>query len=310
MIGPILVPLDGSSFGEHAVSLAASLARRSGSELHLAHVHHVLPPATLEGVSVFDVVDQHHREEEHAYLESLARKLAQTHSLPVKIVLLDGEVGPALTEYAERMGVGLVVMSTHGRGAFGRFWLGSVTDNVLREMPRPVALIRPDDTQVDLSRDYSLRTILLPLDGSELAEQILPPVIELAKSFDSAVEMVRVVAPVAPPTYLNEGIALTGITSESIEDLRTLQLQRQEDAQTYLDRMAERIAGSGCRVKSTVVVHENPARAILDEAHRGHVDLIAMESHGRRGLSRLFLGSVADKIVRAAEVPVLLHRKK
>src|SRR5262245_29143798 len=119
MLRSILVPLDGSTFGEHALPLAIQLARRGGAVLHLVHVHQIVPPATVAGGAVMASIDVHLRQDELAYLADAARRLAETGPLPVKTALIDGDVAPALGEYAGRINADVVVMSTHGRGALG-----------------------------------------------------------------------------------------------------------------------------------------------------------------------------------------------
>jgi nucleotide-binding universal stress UspA family protein len=309
MFGSILVPLDGSTFGEHALPLAANLGRRAGAELHLVHVHQIVPPATVAGVTVMDAIDMHLRQDEQAYLADVARRLTEKSPVRVKTTLLDGDVTPALKDYASKIGADLVVMSTHGRGAFGRFWLGSIADELLREMSRPVLLVRPQDGKPDIGREPTLRNILVPLDGTELAERILAPAMAMAELFDGSLTLLRVVQPVVRPSYLHEGSGVAGLTHSVLEQVQTLQSERRDTAQMYLDRIAERIAGKGRRARTKVMIDEEPALAILLEAQAGNADLIAMETHGRKGLSRLFLGSVADKVVRGGVVPVLLHRQ-
>jgi nucleotide-binding universal stress UspA family protein len=309
MISSILVPLDGSSFGEHAIPLAINLARRAGAKLHLVHVHQAVPPATVAGVTVMDAIDTHLRQDEQAYLTDVVRRLGDRATARTSTALLDGDVTPALKDHASRIGADLVVMSTHGRGAFGRFWLGSVADELLREMPRPILLVRPHEGKPDFHREPVLQNILVPLDGSELAERVLPSAMALAELFDGTLSLLRIVQPVIRPSYLHEGSGVMGLTHSLLEEVQSLQCQRRDDAQVYLDRIAERVAGKGCRVRTRVIIDEQPAIGILVEAQSSHADLIAMETHGRRGLSRLFLGSVADKVVRSGVVPVLLHRQ-
>jgi nucleotide-binding universal stress UspA family protein len=309
MLGPILVPLDGSPFGEHALPLALTIARRAGSELHLAHVHQPAPVGTIGGVALVDAVDHHLRQDEQDYLAGVARRVTARANVPVKTALLDGDVTAALNEHAGAVGAGLVVMSTHGRGAVGRFWLGSVADGVLREVARPVLLVRPyDESRPDLGREPALRNILVPLDGSDLAERILPPAVALAKLFEGSITLLRVVAPEVRPSFVHEG-GVAGLVHHDLDQLQALQEQRRKEAQAYLERVALDVAAKGCKVRTRVVIDEQPALSILLEANASYADLIAMESHGRRGLSRLFLGSVADKVVRGAGAPVLLHRQ-
>src|SRR5262245_47763355 len=122
MLRSILVPVDGSSFGEHALPMAVSLARKAGATLHLVHVHQVVPPTNIAGVAVMDTLELHRRQDEQAYLSDLARRVAEGRSLSLETALIEGDVAPALQEHARAKGIGLMVLSTHGRGALSRFW--------------------------------------------------------------------------------------------------------------------------------------------------------------------------------------------
>jgi nucleotide-binding universal stress UspA family protein len=308
MLRSILVPLDGSSFGEHALPLAAGLARRAGATLHLAHVHQVIPPATVAGVAVMDSLDLHLRQDEQAYLADVTRRLHEKGPLQVRTTLLEGEVTAALEAQAARVEADLVVMSTHGRGAMGRFWLGSVADDLVHDLTRPVLLVHPHEGQPDLKREPDLKTILLPLDGTQLAERSIGPAVQLARLFESAFVLVRIVQPVLRPSYLPEGGTIGGLAHTAVEEIEKGQERLQAEAQSYLDRTAEFLRQQCVRVSTRVVVDESPAAAILREAQLRQAGLIAMETHGRRGLARLVAGSIADKIVRGGTVPVLLHR--
>ncbi len=308
MVRSILVPLDGSSFGEHALPLAAGLARRTGATLHLVHVHQLIPPATVAGVAVMDSLDLHLRQDEQSYLANIARRLHEKGPLQVESALLEGEVAVALEAHATRIEADLVVMSTHGRGAMGRFWLGSVADDLVHDLPRPVILVHPGEGQPDLKRDPDLRTIILPLDGTPLAERIISPAVQLGKMFESTFVLIRTVRPVLRPSYLPEGGTIAGLAHTAVEKIEEAQLRLQAEAQTYLDRMADSLRKEHVRVLTRVLIEEEPAVGILREAQLRKAGLIAMETHGRRGLSRLVAGSVADKVVRAGDGPVLLHR--
>lgn len=308
MYRSILVPLDGSAFGEHALPLAVSLAAKSDAVLHLAHVHQVVPPATLSGVAILDTIDVHLRQDEQAYLADVGRRLTEVR--PTKLVphLLDGDAVPTLCEFAAAKDVDLVVMSTHGRGAMGRFWLGSIADECVRKMPRPVLLVRPPEGKPDLKRLPQFKSILIPLDGTPLAEQVIDPAVALGQHFGAEYTLVRVNLPVLRPTYLPEGSGMFGITHGVLENITLLQRQALEESTHYLRGVAEKLKARGLRVNTRVLVDEEPAVALLAEAQARGADLIAMETHARRGLSRLINGSIADRIVRAATMPVLLNR--
>jgi nucleotide-binding universal stress UspA family protein len=139
MYRSILVPLDGSPFGEHALPLALSIARHTRAPLQLVHVHVPLKPLVLDAISLVDRgIEAHDRARERAYLEGLAQRLAADHDIRVTTAVLDVPVADALLDYALAARVDLIVMSTHGRGALSRFWLGSVTDQLVRRAPLPL----------------------------------------------------------------------------------------------------------------------------------------------------------------------------
>lgn len=307
MLRSILVPVDGTEFGEHALPMALSIARRSEAVIHLVHVHDLAPAATIEGVAIPDNLDERVQREEQAYLAGLTQRIAQARPVVMKTALLLGEPVSALRAYAGANSVDLVVMSTHGRGAFARFWLGSLAADLAREMPQPVLLVRPTDGEPDLRREVDLRTILLPSDGTLRCEEVFGPALELARLFGSHLDVVRVVKPALRPSYMPDGATVTGMKQGVLKEIEAAQARTVDRAEVYLDDVSDELVEGGFLVETHVVVNERPADGIEEEAVASHADLIAMETHGRRGLSRLFLGSVADKVVRGGVAPVLLH---
>src|SRR5947209_4350450 len=122
MYRKLLVPLDGSTFGEHALPLALSIARRAKAAIELVHVH-----VPLVYVDYFDdALDQDSRTREQAYLDAVVQRLATVSRVPMRAVLLTGPIVDVLQEQVLATGADLIVMTTHGRGPLSRFWLGSV----------------------------------------------------------------------------------------------------------------------------------------------------------------------------------------
>ncbi len=307
MIRSVLVPLDGSSFGEHALPLASKIARRAGASLHLARVHQSLPPPFAVGAGFVDEVDLALKSRENASLQDAARRLDCESSRRLTTELLVGEVATALS--ARAADTDLVVMSTHGRGPLGRFWLGSVADQLIRVLPVPVLLVRPRESLPDFSREPACKRMLLPLDGTPLAEQIIEPALEVGTLLGSSFTLVRVVKPALVGDYVPEGGTFAGMTDSLLDRLSELQRGVEREARSYLEAVAGRLAGRGLSVQTRVLVEEQPAAGILREAETD-ADVIALATHGRRGLPRLLLGSVADKLVRGCTLPVLLYRPR
>lgn len=290
MCRSILVPLDGSAFSEHALPLALALVRRSGAQLHLAHV---LQPRGGKA----DAVGQATALSRATYLERVAQQLARVAKRAPLTSVLNGPVAETLLEHARSVRCDLLVLTTHGRGALSRLWLGSIADDMVRRSPTPVILVRPHDGVSDsVMTERSFRRMLIPLDGSPLAEAIIAHCVQIGQIMDAQYSLLRVVDPSALGLPHGEPIS---IDSAAIQPLR-------DRAQAYLDRQVEELRVQGLSADATVVVGE-PSAAILGHARMHSMDIIAMATHGRGGFSRLLLGSVADKVLRGSSIPLLLY---
>jgi nucleotide-binding universal stress UspA family protein len=301
MARDILVPLDGSTFSEHALPAAADLARRTGARLHLVQVHE---PVTAgihpDGIPVYDTRwEGALRAQEEEYLRGVAGQVASSAGVSPVTELLDGPVTPTLCAYVAEAGIGQIVMTTHGRGGISRAWLGSIADALVRRASVPVLLFRPLQEAVEWKRQLSTRHVLVPLDGSELAEGILDPALELGTLTGARFTLLRIVLPLpfvvpsrlADPTFSETGAA-----------------QSKDLAARYLASVAQGLRARGARVDFVTMFHTSPAHGIIDYAATHAVDLIAMATHGRGGWKRVALGSVADKVMRGTTVPLLLLR--
>jgi nucleotide-binding universal stress UspA family protein len=304
MFRNILVPLDGSLLSEKAVPLALQIARRTGASVRLTSV---LPPLVAKGPPPHPGLPR----DEQAALDLVAWRVRQAlagdihradYSKTVLTSLIEGPVAPTLAEHAAALGTDLVVMTTHGRGAISRFWLGSVTDELIRRSTVPVLVVRPTDSKPaddDLTKETPIRRLIVPLDGSPLADAVLGPAAELARLFGAKIELFHAVPTL--PVVLAEGAVVT----QPAADVAVLdELTRQ--AHEMLNRTAKRLAADGLKVKTTVVIAERVAAAILDQTKPG--DVIAVATHARTPAVRWFLGSVADKLIRGSDVPVLVVR--
>ncbi|MGA2619975.1 MAG: universal stress protein [Thermoguttaceae bacterium] len=304
MYHSILVPLDGSQFAEQALPLALSIASRAGASLEVVRVHVAYALQDLQHCSwlPFDPTeDAIFEEQEQAYLDALVRRLQKTASVSVTSALASGVIVDGILERVRATAADLIVMTTHGRGPMSRFWLGSVADELVRQAPAPILLMRPREAFQHLEPEPALRRMLVPLDGSELAEQVREPAIALGGLMGAEYVLVRVVQSSSFP-------AGYPVSAESPAAGQPRLERRKAEAQAYLDRVAERLRAEAFRVQTHVVVGESVATAVLDIARDKDVDVIALATHGRGGLKRLLLGSVADKIVRGTFTPVLVYR--
>jgi len=293
----ILVPLDGSEFGERAIPLAVDLARRNNARLELALVHQPLQSfaTAIEMPEVGADYEDEARRREQEYLDQTTKRLASRHKIPVSSRLLQGSVAETLESYALVSAIDLVVMSTHGRGAMGRFWLGSVADRLIRRLHIPVLVVRPS-WQEDMT-DAEIKRILVPLDGSPLAEAIL----EDAVRFGGDKAEYLLVSVVVPPVPLLDMVPVTGMP-----DTSALVPGLMKAAEGYLDRIAERLRSEGRRVSAHAVLGDRVHEVLLEQANLFGADLIAIATHGAGGIKRFAIGSVTEKIVRGTPCPVLV----
>jgi nucleotide-binding universal stress UspA family protein len=245
---------------------------------------------------------------EHGYLDRTVKRLRAGTRVPVTSALLEGPVVRALQDWAASACVDLIVMTSHGHGPLASFWLGSVADELVRRIPIPVLITRPHDTPPGAPPETAFRRVLIPLDGSALAEQILEPAVALGTLWEAKYTLLRAVKPMVRGPYDPADAAVERLDPAILRQLQALHEEEAAAARTYLETVAGRLRARGLRVETRTVVHEQPASAILEYVKGHRPDLVAIETHGRSGLPRLFLGSVADKVLRGTTTPVLLHR--
>jgi nucleotide-binding universal stress UspA family protein len=296
MYRSILVPLDGSTFSEHALPVAARIARLAGAHLQLVRV---VPDDPLE--DVFYSAGPHYPwDEARTYLRRAADQVEMRTGGRPAVRLLGGPVEDTLCEYATGHGPDLVVMTTHARRPLPRFWLGSVADELASRLPMPVLLVRPQGEAPDWAQAPP-REMLIALDGNAFAEAVLSPAVELGKVTGASFTLFAAVAP--PPVAAFD----MPVYGAGLMDGGALE-HMEGEMHTYLEEVARPLRERGLEVRTRVAAEGRPAAAILAAAEAQPCDLIALATHGRRGLSRLFLGSVADKVVRGSAAAVLLCR--
>jgi nucleotide-binding universal stress UspA family protein len=311
MFRTILVPLDGSVFAEHALPLAVSVARHCEATLRLLRVvppladYFFMPPEPTDPLAA--ELRQLYRAEAQAYLNDVAHRLKDAGPVICDVMEEEEGVGESICADAVKTGAELIVLSSHGRGAVARFWLGSNADKLVRTAPVPVLLARPPENApaADLRREAPLQHFLIALGGNTSAAQVVEPALALGKATGAVYTLVRVVRPAFPNLLTDIGAGPT--PPSGWIGLNKIDEQNCQKAEDYLRTVAERLRAAGATVQTRVHIAEQPAAAILREATLVGADMIALETHGR-GVSRLLIGSVADKVVRGTSLPVLVCR--
>jgi nucleotide-binding universal stress UspA family protein len=303
MTRPIIVPLDQSAQAAAAVPIAAEVAARLGTPLQFVLVHAFVPvsPGMEGGATQLHEVDLQLHDEEAKYLRRTVQQVATDVGISASALMLEGSASGALVQHARDSEARLVVMTTHGRGGVSRLFLGSVADRLIRGLHCPVLLAHPTDPPTvgaapSMHRDHR-RRVLIPLDGSALSECIVDEVLALFGRDAVCLELLRIVPPIADWTPLHE-LASSGSAEAADGSV--------EAASLYLQRVAKRLREDGVETHVSTCVDHADGRVILAHAEARHPDLIALTTRGLGRIERAILGSVADKVVRGALVPVLV----
>lgn len=289
MFHTILVPLDGSDFAEQALPWALCIARHAGATLDLVrgHVVYALQTPAAAWGSFDPTMEAESKQEEKLYLDATARWLSSVSPVPTATSLVSGFEAEGILEHISANRPDLIVMNTHGRGGIGRILLGSTADELIRHSEVPVLLTHPSEASasVRLIPEPVVKSVLVLLDGSSLAEQVLPPAADLARLMEAEMTLLRVVE-----------------TSSAFAERDTA------GAEAYLRQMAERLLEQGLLVRTRVVVARHVGEAIVEESRALKSDLIALATHGRGGLRRMLFGSIADQVIRGTACPALIYR--
>jgi nucleotide-binding universal stress UspA family protein len=312
MFRTVLVPLDGSDRAERALPIAARVARASSARILL--VRAAIVPATYgvtyEGQALHWRLVHEEAEGAQAYLGKIAQS-SSLAGLPIESVVKVGPAASVILAAAEEHGADLVLMTSRGRTGLGRWVLGSVAEHVAHHAPIPVLLLRGQDDRLASAEsndvDHELR-VLVPLDGSPLAETALAPAQALALTLAGAgrvaMHLLLVVAPYAAmPENMPDALLMEG-------------------AQAYLELVARRLqtedTARRVTVTQSVVAQGDVAHAIRAVAESGHeadevpaigrYDLVAMATHGQGAVARWALGSVTERVLHGTKLPMLIAR--
>ncbi|MCI0843854.1 MAG: universal stress protein [Chloroflexi bacterium] len=291
----ILAPLDGSPMGDKVIPYVKNLGKTFEAEVELFWVFDPRPEFFYPEPFLYqDRIDDSERYREEVLSAMYA---AKNHLEAAGVAASVATRGPITSEIggenvghrfytpadyivmeSEKDPDTLIVMSTHGRSGVGRWVMGSVTDKVLRAVKTPLLIIRGEGNDAPLKG--TIGHIIVPLDGSEMAERILPHAVAWAKSLDAKVCLVQ------------------AVHDDKVDT----------EERGYLKKLAERIENEGVASVEVVVLHGDAATVIVDLTNDYPDALVAMTTHGRSGVSRWLIGSVADRVIRHAAGPVLVLR--
>ena len=303
MYKKMLIPLDGSELAEIVLSYATELAGRLDLEVSLLHVCEL-----SNSDSQFMC---------RSYIERAAEKIRdgsrEVQSLTglspgIKEVESSGKVvtgHPAeeIINFAKNENIDFILMSTHGRSGVKRWVMGSVADKVLRASPVPIWLVRAAIPEKIIRDEWHNRTLLVPLDGSEMAESVLPHVESLARQRGTDKMQIKLIR-VAEDPFVTADYPF----KDWEEHVKRTKEHFKQGAETYLEKTQQRLIESGFKVDFKVL-QGDPANEIINYAHENLPNLVIMATHGRSGIGRWEYGSVADKVLHGVSSPVFMVRQ-
>ena len=306
MFKRILTPLDGSQLSEGILPYVRALAPAFGARVDLLRVfqdpaHELFTPDDSDSASITAALEPvvqllHRRANE--YLSEAAQGLAEL-GVQTVVTVRSGPAALHIVNEANEVDGTLIAMSTHGRTGVGRWVMGSVTDRVLHTTSAPLLVVHPERGSPPPDSVASIKTLIAALDGSDLAETVLPVVAELAKAVSAEVTLLRTVG--VPSGYYAE--------EEDSAPLGVGVLSQMEDAaEEYLGTQAALLRKSGVALVRTSVTRGTAAVEIEELARQTPDSMIVACTHGRSGVGRTVLGSVTDRLARHSGHPVLIVR--
>ena len=311
----MLVPLDGSELAEVVFPYAKELAARLDLDVVLLHV---LKPEERGTAPLHRAYVEHKAEIVESQSEEVRQKAGiepRRRSLNVRGEVVAGYPAEEILRYADDNEIDLILMATHGRSGIRRWLMGSVADKVLQASKIPVWLVWAGVPEEIVYDKWPRRTILVPLDGSELAETVLPHVEALAKQRGEElvdVVLLQVCEPPAMPDYYPPSARFKTprgtVHITPAEYMKAAIARSRALAEKYLARVEKRLEGAGLiNVRSELLMGE-PAQQIANYTNSNPFNLVVMSTHARSGMSQWAYGSVALKVLQGVTSPIFLIR--
>ncbi len=306
MYTQILTALDGSDVSEQVIpcvrALAASLSLPITLLLAVEPEHPSVGQMLNPSLHLYET-NFHRASHAQSYLERIAGRL-RGEGLSVITAVPHREPSAGIVEEASKDPGTLIAMSSHGRSGLARWWMGSVADKVLHTADNPLLIIR-SQAQAP-AQDFALERLVVPLDGSELAEQAIPHASCLASAMKLPVDLVRVT--MSEKEYYQAMSMDMRVMPPSLPSFQTIAESLDGEAHSYLQEVKARLLQQGAPDVEERVLQGQPADSIVDLVNSVNNSLVIMTTHGRSGVGRMLLGSVAERVVRQSNGPVLLIR--
>ncbi|MFC1987198.1 universal stress protein [Chloroflexota bacterium] len=289
MFNRILVALDGSELSESALPYVEELAGALNSEVVLINV---CEPGDIEHRHMYQLYVQKIAEQVRNHIKAYpARKANMTTS--VKTVVLDGDPANEIIDYVEKNDISLIIMASHGRSGIMLWTMGSIATRVTERINKPVLFIRASSTtKPEVGKGEIFNKILVPLDGSEVGEAVLPYIKELASKLKPEISLFQVVEP-GQHVHTVGGLSYVAFPEQEMEAL-------QAKAKRYLKKIGRRLTDTKANIRYEIKAG-NPTQEIIKFADKTDINLIAISTHE-------LSGSIAHKVLQAGHSPIMLVR--
>ncbi len=297
MFDPVLVPLDGSLLAECVLSHAVAIARAFESKVILLRV--LDKNQASEKTQLFDLVNwQINKTGAKLYLEKIRDRL-QKSGLRIETAVLEGMVAESITEYAQSHGTKLIILSSHGRSGLSQWGLSSITQKIIFSAPTSVLIVRARQpaSSEPLERQYA--KIVVPLDGSRRAENVLPMVSLLARYHRSQISIVHVVK---TPEMARQ----MPLAREDVELSERIVARNREEAIRYLDQVRYHSPLEGIDLHTRLLTSDNAAAVLHDMVDQENIDMVALSAHGYSGNNQWPYGSMVNNFILYSKVPLLI----
>jgi nucleotide-binding universal stress UspA family protein len=297
MFDPFLVPLDGSLLAECALPHAIAIARAFEAKAILLRV--LDKNQAGEKAQLFDLVNwQINKTGAKQYLEKTSTRI-QKSGLRFESVVLEGLVAESITEYSQRQGMKLIILSSHGRSGLSQWGISSVTQKIIFSAPTSVLIIRAHQPAPSELIEQQYKQIMVPLDGSRRAENVLPMVTLLARFFQSRIHIVHVVK---TPEMARQ----MPLAHEDVELSERIVTRNREEAIRYLDQVRLHSPLDGIDIQTHLLTSDNAAAALHELAEKEGIDMVVLSAHGYSGYNQWPYGSMVNNFVLYSKVPLLV----
>jgi nucleotide-binding universal stress UspA family protein len=297
MFDPVLVPLDGSLLAECALPHAIAIARAFDATTILLRV--LDKNQAGEKSQLFDLVNwQINKTGARLYLEKTGTRLKDS-GLRIQPIVLEGLVAESITEYAQSHGIKLIILSSHGRSGLSQWGISSVTQKIIFSAPTSVLIIRAHQPVSSELIEQQYKSIMVPLDGSRRAENVLPMITLLAHSYHSRIHIVHVVKKPEMARQLP-------LTREDVELSEQIVSRNREEAIRYLDQVRLHSPLEGIEIQTHLLTSDNAAATLHELAVKESIDMVVLSAHGYSGYNQWPYGSMVNNFVLYSKVPLLI----